>query len=196
MKYKHNDSKTSKEQTSTADETSTAAIIEEQESDTNAENQEETVENDTAQLEELQQEIEDLKDKNIRLMAEFDNFRKRTAKEKLEIEKTAGERIFTDILTLVDDFERAQKAMETSQDIDAVKEGIELIYSKFILFLTQNGIKAIDTDNADFDTDIHEAVTTFPVSDETQKDKIIDCITKGYTLNDKVIRFAKVVVGE
>jgi molecular chaperone GrpE len=100
------------------------------------------------------------------------------------------------MLPLVDDFERAIKATETSEDIQAVKDGVDLIYSKFIAFLLQNGVKAIPTENETFNTDLHEAITTFPAPSEDMKGKIIDCASKGYTLNDKVIRFSKVVVGE
>ena len=165
-----------------------------------AQNPEETAENEAAKiaedLEQVNQKCEELNDKNLRLMAEFDNFRKRTLKEKSELIKNAGENIFVNILPLVDDFERAMKAMETTEDIEAVKEGINLIYSKFMSFLNTNGVKVIPTDNEPFDVDKHEAVTLYPAPTEDQKGKIIDCLTRGYTLNEKVIRFAKVVVGE
>lgn len=144
----------------------------------------------------LMQEVSDLKDKNLRLMAEFDNYRKRSLKERSDLIKSAGENILIKILPLVDDFERANKAMETSQDPQAIKEGIDLIYNKFIAFLLENGVKAIPTENEIFDTDLHEAITTFPAPSEDLKGKIIDCVSKGYTMNEKVIRFSKVVVGE
>ena len=147
-----------------------------------------------AELEEAQQQIEDLKDKNLRMMAEFENFRKRTAKEKLELQATAGERIFKDMLALVDDFERAEKAMADSEDVKAVREGIDLIHKKFIAFLANHDVKAIETEDADFDVDKHEAITT-QAAGEDKKGKIIDCTQKGYTLGDKVIRYSKVVVG-
>lgn len=143
-----------------------------------------------------QQKAEELNDKNLRLMAEFDNYRKRTLKEKADLIKHAGERIFSDMLPLIDDFERALDAMQNTEDVNAVKEGIDLIYNKFISFLGTNGVKVISTENEDFNVDVHEAITTFPAQSEDQKGKIIDCTSKGYTLNDKVIRFAKVVVGE
>lgn len=146
-------------------------------------------------LEQANKEITDLRDKNLRMMAEFDNFRRRTAKEKLDLQKTAGERIFKDMLPLIDDFERAKQAMAQSDDIEAVRQGIELIYQKFVGFLKQNEVEAIDTDNADFDTEFHEAITTFAAG-EDKKGKVIDCTQKGYKLGDKVIRYAKVVVGE
>ena len=149
-----------------------------------------------ADIEALNTEISDLKDKNLRLMAEFDNFRRRSAKEKIDLIKNAGEDLLVRILPLVDDFERAMKAMENSGDVKAVKEGIDLIYSKFLSFLKDNGVTTIPTEDEPFNTDLHEAVTTFPAPSEELKGKIIDCLTKGYTLNEKVIRFAKVVVGE
>jgi molecular chaperone GrpE len=108
---------------------------------------------------------------------------------------TAGERIFKDMLPLVDDFERAKVAMEKTDDIEAVRQGIELIYSKFVGFLAANDVKAIDTTDTDFNTDLHEAITTFAAG-EDKKGKVIDCTQKGYTLGEKVIRFSKVVVGE
>jgi molecular chaperone GrpE len=148
------------------------------------------------EIEQMKQRFSELNDKNLRLMAEFDNYRKRTLKERIDLIKTAGENILVDMLPLVDDFERGLKAMETSEDVQAVKDGVDLIYAKFIAFLLQNGIKAIPTENETFDTEFHEAITTFPAPTDDQKGKIIDCVAKGYTLNDKVIRFSKVVVGE
>lgn len=150
----------------------------------------------TDKIEDLTQKCIELNDKNLRLMAEFDNYRKRTIKERSDLIKTAGENILGNMLPLVDDFERGLKAMETSEDVVAVKEGVELIYNKFVAFLLQNGIKAIPTENENFDTDLHEAITTFPAPIEEMKGKIVDCVSKGYTLNEKVIRFSKVVVGE
>ena len=146
-------------------------------------------------VEELQARIAELEDKNLRMMAEFDNYRRRTNKEKLELMETAGERIFTEMLPLVDDFERATQAMEKTEDIAALREGIKLIQQKFIAFLDKHDVHAIETDGVDFNTDEHEAVTTFAAGEE-QKGKVIDCTQRGYKLGDKVIRFAKVVVGE
>ena len=139
------------------------------------------------QLAKAQERIAELEDKNLRMMAEFDNFRRRTNKEKLELMETAGERIFKEMLPLVDDFERAVAA---TQD-----EGVKLIYQKFLSFLDKNDVHPIQTEDADFNTDEHEAVTTFAAGEE-KKGKVIDCTQKGYKLGDKVIRFAKVVVGE
>jgi len=147
-------------------------------------------------VEKLQEKVSDLNDKNLRLMAEFDNYRRRTVKERSELIKTAGESILTDMLPLVDDFERALEAMKTARDVEAVEEGVELIYGKFIAFLSHNGVKEISTENEMFDVDLHEAVTTFPASSNDMKGKIMDCISKGYTLHDKVIRYPKVVVCE
>ena len=138
-------------------------------------------------IEELEARIAELEDKNLRMMAEFDNFRRRTNKEKLELMETAGERIFTEMLPLVDDFERALAVIDD--------EGVKLIYQKFIGFLDKHDVHAIKTEGADFNTDEHEAVTTFAAG-EDKKGKVIDCTQKGYKLGDKVIRFAKVVVGE
>ena len=164
--------------------------------------EQENIESEDVEADELETEddpilkLEELNDKNLRLMAEFDNFRNRTLKEKADLIKNAGERIFTDMLPLIDDFERALDAMESAEDVDAVKEGVTLIYDKFIGFLNKNGVQEIPTENEAFDVDVHEAVTTFPAPSDDMKGKIIDCTAKGYTLNDKVIRFSKVVVGE
>ena len=165
--------------------------------DGTAEGLEEMLETETlqAKVAELEARVAELEDLKLRQMAEFDNFRRRTNKEKLELMTTAGERIFKDMLPLVDDFERAKVAMAKSDDIDAVREGIDLIYTKFINFLAANDVKAIDTTDAAFNTDLHEAITTFAAG-EDKKGKVIDCTQTGYTLGEKVIRFAKVVVGE
>ena len=162
-----------------------------------AEGAEEVSENELlqAKVAELEARVAELEDLKLRQMAEFDNFRRRTNKEKLELMTTAGERIFCDMLPLVDDFERAKVAMAKSEDINAVREGIDLIYNKFVGFLAANNVKAIDTTDADFNTDLHEAITTFAAG-EDKKGKVIDCTQTGYTLGEKVIRFAKVVVGE
>ena len=146
-------------------------------------------------LREAEERIADLEDKNLRMMAEFDNYRRRTNKEKLDLMETAGERIFADMLPLADDMERAMQAVEKSEDITALKEGMQLIYQKFLQFLAQNKVTPIETEGKDFSTDEHEAVTTFAAG-EDNKGKIIDCTQKGYKLGEKVIRFAKVVVGE
>ena len=155
----------------------------------------EPVETEAEKVERLEARIAELEDKNLRMLAEFDNFRRRTNKEKLELMDTAGERIFTEMLPLIDDFERATDAMEKTDEIAAVREGIRLIQQKFLSFLEKHDVHPIETDNADFNTDEHEAVTTFAAGEE-KKGKVIDCTQRGYKLGDKVIRFAKVVVGE
>ena len=145
---------------------------------------------------ELQQKYDELHDSYIRLSAEFDNYRKRTVKEKAELIRSGGERVLTGIITLIDDFERALDALEKSEDNGAMLEGMELIYSKFISFLKQNGVEEIEAIGKPFDADVFEAVTTIEAQDESQKGVVVDCIQKGYKLNDKIIRFPKVVVGE
>ena len=148
------------------------------------------------ELEDAQAVIEEQKDKYLRLSAEFDNYRKRTMKEKAELILNGGEKSISSILPVIDDFERAIKTMETAKDVKAVKEGVELIYNKFLAVMAQNGVKVIETKDQPLDTDYHEAIAVIPAPSEEQKGKILDCVQTGYTLNDKVIRHAKVVVGE
>lgn len=148
------------------------------------------------ELAKAQETIEDQKDKFLRLSAEFDNYRKRTMKEKAELVLNGGEKCLGSILPIVDDFERAIKTMETATDVNAVKEGVELIYTKFINVLGQNGVKIIETKELPLNTDFHEAIAVIPAPAEELKGKILDCVQTGYTLNDKVLRHAKVVVGE
>ena len=148
------------------------------------------------ELEEAQAQIEDQKDKYLRLSAEFDNYRKRTVKEKAELILNGGEKSIKSILPVIDDMERALTTMETATDVNAVKEGVELIYNKFLSILSQDGVKVIETKDQPLDTDYHEAIAVIPAPTEEQKGKILDCVQTGYTLNGKVIRHAKVVVGE
>ncbi len=148
------------------------------------------------ELEKANEQIEEQKDKYLRLSAEFDNYRKRTMKEKAELILNGGEKSISSILPIVDDFERALKNMETATDVTAVKEGVELIYNKFMSVLGQNGVKVIETKEQPLDTDYHEAIAVIPAPNEALKGKILDCVQTGYILNDKVIRHAKVVVGE
>lgn len=148
------------------------------------------------ELEKANEQIEEQKDKYLRLSAEFDNYRKRTMKEKAELILNGGEKSISSILPIVDDFERALKNMETATDVAAVKEGVELIYNKFMSVLGQNGVKVIETKEQPLDTDNHEAIAVIPAPNEALKGKILDCVQTGYILNDKVIRHAKVVVGE
>ena len=154
---------------------------------------EETPEDKIAQL---TKQIEDEKKEYLFLMAEFDNFRKRTIREKAELIRNGAEKALGDILPIVDDFERAIKANENADNIDAVKEGFNLIYAKFIKYLDKNQVKAMQSTGCEFNTEMHEAVTTFPAPDESMKGKIIDTVLTGYTINDKVLRHAKVVVGQ
>jgi molecular chaperone GrpE len=147
-------------------------------------------------LQELGEKLTEITDKHLRLHAEFDNFRRRTIKEKADLIKSGGESVLVNILPIVDDFERALNSLKDVSDDDAGKKGTELIYSKFSEFLKQNNIKEIDAINQDFNVDLHEAITKIPVPDEKLKGKVVDVLQKGYWLNDKVIRFAKVVIGE
>ena len=147
-------------------------------------------------LAEAQQMLEEQKDKYLRLSAEFDNYRKRTLKEKAELIKNGGEKTLTAILPVLDDFERALKNMEASEETKAMKEGVELIFSKFQKILGQEGLQKIDTDGKDFDVDFHEAIALITAPSEDLKGKILDCVQTGYMLNDKVIRHAKVAVAQ
>ncbi len=151
---------------------------------------------DEKEEQDVQGELEDLKDKHLRLQAEFDNYRRRTLKEKAELISTAGEKILIDLLPVVDDLDRAMESIATAQDVDAVREGMDLIVNKFRNFLKTNGVNEIEAKEQDFDADKHEAVTKFPAPSEELKGKVIDVVQKGYTLNGKVMRYAKVVVGE
>jgi molecular chaperone GrpE len=140
--------------------------------------------------------LADMNDKYLRLSAEFDNYRKRTLREKAELVKSAGEDILSNILPVLDNFERALSAIKSNSEPEAIKEGILLIYSKFRDFLTQRGVKEIDTLNKPFDPDLHDAITKIPVTSKEKQGIVIDVVEKGYYLNDKIIRHSKVVVGE
>ncbi|MFA7116683.1 MAG: nucleotide exchange factor GrpE [Bacteroidales bacterium] len=144
---------------------------------------------------ELKEELSEVKDKYIRLAAEFDNFRRRTAKERLDMMSFAGEEVIIDLLPIVDDFERAVKALEGKEEDDTAKKGTLLIYDKFMTFLKSKGVEQIEVMGKDLNTDYHEAVAKFPVEEKEKKNKIIDVVLNGYTMKEKVIRFAKVVVG-
>jgi len=143
-----------------------------------------------------EEKMNELTDKYLRLSAEFDNYRKRTLKEKIELTKTAGEELLKNILPVMDDFERGIQTINNGRDITAIKEGIDLIYNKFKDFLNQNGVREIDAKDKEFDIDFHEAVTKIPATKIELKGKVVDVLEKGYTLNDKVIRYSKVVIGE
>ncbi|MFW5774446.1 MAG: nucleotide exchange factor GrpE [Tangfeifania sp.] len=147
-------------------------------------------------IKQLEEKFEELSDKHLRLQAEFDNFRRRTLKEKADLIKSGGETVLAGILPIVDDFERAIDSMKEIPDDDTGKQGTLLIYTKFKDFLKQNNVKEIEALHQDFDVDLHEAITKIPAPEKKLKGKVVDVVQKGYTLNDKVIRFAKVVVGE
>jgi molecular chaperone GrpE len=148
------------------------------------------------ELKETVAKLAEMQDKYIRLSAEFDNYRKRTLREKMDISKYAGENLLIKIIPLMDDFDRALKHMEDATDCEAMKSGIDLIYNKFTEFLKQNGVKEIEALDNSFNVDIHEAVAKIPVTEEEKKGKVVDVLLKGYYLQDKVLRFSKVVVGE
>jgi molecular chaperone GrpE len=149
-----------------------------------------------AEVRAVEEKLADMQDKYIRLSAEFDNYRKRTLREKMDISRYGAEDLLLKIIPLMDDFERALAHMESSTDSGAIKSGIDLIYNKFSEFLKQNGVKEIESMNQNFNVDLHEAVAKVPVEDNGRKGKVMDVVLKGYYLQDKVLRFAKVVVGE
>ena len=147
-------------------------------------------------LDEAEKRIAEIQDKYLRLSAEFDNYRKRTLREKSELIKNGGESALTHLLPVIDDFERALQNIRTAEDMKAVSEGVELIYSKFISYLSQQNVKPIETVGSPFDAETSEAVAMIPAPEPEMKGKVLDCVQTGYTLNGKVIRHAKVVVGE
>lgn len=164
--------------------------------DENAEGVQEGESQDEKTEPSIEEQLKETQDKYLRLSAEFDNFRKRTLKEKMELIKSGGESVLSNILPIVDDFERAIASSERTEDVAALKEGMSLIKNKFNQFLEQNGVKEIEAKEKDFDTDLHEAVTKIPAPSEELKGKVVDVIEKGYYLHEKVLRFSKVVVGE
>ncbi len=172
------------------------------EKDVEVKEEKEVKEEATSEIPELTEEekanekVKELNDKYLRLSAEYDNYRRRTLKEKMELTKTAGEGILLGLLPVIDDLDRAMAHMDDAKDMEALKEGVKLIHTKFNDFLGQQGMKEIEAKDKDFDTDVHEAVTKIPAPTEEMKGKVIDCIEKGYTLHEKVVRFSKVVVGE
>jgi molecular chaperone GrpE len=147
-------------------------------------------------VEKLQQELEEQKDKYLRLFAEFDNFKRRSAKERIELSQTAGKEVIKDLLDVVDDSERAEKQIQASADLAQIKEGIQLVFNKLRNVLQSKGLKAMESVHTDFDVEKHEAITEIPAPTEALKGKVLDEVQKGYYLNDKIIRFAKVVVGK
>lgn len=151
---------------------------------------------EASQKESPEAKLAEMQDRYLRLSAEFDNYRKRTLREKIELTKHAGENILISIVPVMDDFERALKLMGGTTDCIAMKSGIDLIYNKFKEFLKQNGIREIESANSEFNVDLHEAITKIPVEDPAMKGKVVEVVEKGYYLHDKVMRFSKVVVGE
>jgi molecular chaperone GrpE len=151
---------------------------------------------DSSEIEKLKSDLEEMKDKYLRLVAEFDNFRRRTAKERLELIQTAGKDVITDMLDVVDDADRAQKQLDTTEDIQQVKEGVTLVFNKLRNILQSKGLKPMETIGKEFNPDLHEAVTEIAAPTENLKGKVVDEVTKGYYLKDKIIRHAKVVVGK
>ena len=170
----------------------------EESADSEGDSQEEEISEITPEqkCEQLEAELEKEKKEYLFLMADFDNYRKRTLQEKQDLIKNGGQKVLEGILPVVDDIERAIDAIEQGGDLDSLKEGVDLIHSKLLGFLKSNNVEPIVSTGELFDTDFHEAVTTFPAPDEDQKGKVIDTVLKGYKLNDKVLRHAKVVVGQ
>ena len=167
------------------------------ESDVPTEETEETKKEESTEekLAKAEARIAELEKERLYKQAEFDNYRKRIIKEKAELILNGGRKVLEAMLPVIDDMERALAHMETAEDVEAVKEGVELIHSKFLSVMKAQGVTPMDTKDADFDTDFHEAVTQFPAPSDELKGKVIDCTEKGYMLNDTVLRFAKVVVG-
>ena len=175
--------------------------LEEQELNTDAQT-EEVLESEAQEAapelsteERLQLELTEQKDKYLRLYSEFENFRKRTAKERLDLIVTANESLILSILPVLDDFERAEKSMMSATEVAPVQEGVQLIKDKFVKILEAKGLEAIQTENVVFDTELHEAITQIPAPSDKMKGKVIDCVEKGYKLGDKVVRYSKVVIG-
>lgn len=162
---------------------------------TNTQNAETSTESENTDNTNWEEKYTELNDKFLRLYSEFDNYKKRTAKERIEFAKSAAQDVFVAILPVIDDFERAIKSNETLEDINAIKEGLKLIHHKFSATLSKKGLEPMDTIGKEFDADLHEAITNIPAQSDDMKGKVIDEVEKGYLLNGKVIRYAKVVVG-
>lgn len=171
------------------------SLAEETVDQTDTENTDDTKEGALSEEEKLKAEVAEWQNKHLRLYAEFDNFKRRTSKERLELLQIAGKDVIVDLLPVLDDFERAQKSMETATDIDAVKEGVKLVHQKLKSTLSNKGLKEMDAKGKEFDADVHEGITNIPAPSDDLKGKVIDELEKGYYLNDKVIRFAKVIIG-
>ncbi|MDY5417012.1 MAG: nucleotide exchange factor GrpE [Sodaliphilus sp.] len=200
LKFKRNMSKKEQEQVKEEElqqeETQTEAQNAEVESQNAEEEQSAKEETPEDKIAALQAELEKSQKEYLFLMAEFDNYRKRTVKEKAELIKNGGEKAMLGLLPVIDDFERAIDAIDKSSDVEGLKEGVDLIYNKFMKYLESQQVKPMESTGTDFDADIYEAVTTFPAPDESMKGKVIDTVQKGYTINEKVLRHAKVVVGQ
>lgn len=151
---------------------------------------------DESELEALKSQLEEEKDKYIRKVAEFENFKRRNAKERIELIQTAGKDVITELLDVLDDCDRAQKQLETSEDAAANREGVLLVFNKLRSVLQARGLKSMETKNQEFNPDLHEAITEIPAATEEMKGRIVDEVMRGYYLNDKIIRYAKVVVGK
>lgn len=158
--------------------------------------QSDATESSESEVDNLNNQVAELKDKYLRLVADFDNFRKRTAKERLELIQTASKDVITSLLTVLDDSERAEKQMQSTQDIESIKEGEKLVFAKLRNTLHSKGLRAMEAIGQDFNPEFHEAITEVPAPNESMKGKVLDEVEKGYYLNDKIIRFAKVVVGK
>ena len=188
--------KAAQEQTVNQEGTVNSVDTESPEEPTDSDNPESQESQEKDPLEEANRQIEELKDKYLRSVAEFDNYRKRTLKEKTDLILNGGEKAITAILPVIDDMERAIANGAKTDDPNVLREGMELIYSKFIKVLESLGVKTIETEDADFDTDVHEAIAMVPGMGDDKKGKVLDCVMRGYKLNDKVIRHAKVAVGQ
>ena len=192
--------KTKMEENQTTENTEQKDILEENEA---VNNEASEIDENSAQPDEVQISDEDKfkaeasewQNKYLRLYAEFDNFKRRTSKERLELLQIAGKDVIVDLLPVLDDFERAQKSIETSSDIEAVKEGVKLVHHKLKNLLNSKGLKEMTSIGAEFDADVHEGITNIPAPSDDLKGKVLDELEKGYYLNDKVIRFAKVIIG-
>lgn len=186
-----------KEQTAEAEDPQVMDVVDTESEDSTAEAQAEAAETNLAEeLDVARAQIEKDRNDYLFLMADFDNYRKRVTREKADLLKNAAERVLLGLLPIVDDFERGLAATQTATDAADVRKGMELIYSKLVKYLETNGVKAMETNGAPFDADFHEAIATVPAPDDDSKGKIIDTTQRGYMLNDKVLRHAKVVVGE
>ena len=191
MKKKHTEHKVEEQQAAAAAE-APQEEVEEVQQEAAAQAEEQPAE---APVDDLQDKLAEANDRYLRLAAEFDNYRRRSAKERMDLISLANENLVKDMLPIIDDFERALAAIKDSDDTDSAKEGVELIYNKLVAFLKKNGVKEIEAVGKDFDTDFHEAVAQFPVEDKDKKNKVIDVTQKGYTMGEKGIRYAKVVIG-